>query len=478
MQEIVIKYQPSPKQQLFHDCGCDEVFYGGAKGGGKSFALVWDAYRYGMQYPGAEIYLFRETYDDLEANIISTWKIEIPQETYKYNASKYVATLINGTSVKFRYVRNFQDANGYQGRSIDYIGIDELTKHEEATVQELQSCLRSPRHGYPTRFRATGNPGGIGHRWAKKRYITKTNYGKRKYRDNKSGNSIAFIPATVRDNPYMEANDPKYKRRLENLSYEQREAYLEGNWDVFIGQGFPEWEENIHVCEPFEIPSWWRRFMSADNGYADPFYFGWYAVSPDGQVYLYREFTRDRDDPRLYYTDQADKVMQLSQRAEIVDGEVQETQEKIDYIVAGVDAWNKHHRDQTGKSLIDYYYEGGITYGFTKAVTDRKLRKATMHEYLKPYKDEFDNITSKLQIFNTCKTAIANFPELVEDEDDPEMIADTEYDHFYDSIGYGIISYHMDKSKTPPADKSPLQKHKEQLAKRRQMASRIGKRLM
>jgi len=218
--------------------------------------------------------------------------------------------------------------------------------------------------------------------------------------------------------------------------------------------------------------------MSADNGYADPFYFGWYAVSPDGQVYLYREFTRDRDDPRLYYTDQADKVMQLSQRAEIIDGEVQETQEKIDYIVAGVDAWNKHHRDQSGKSLIDYYYEGGITYGFTKAVTDRKLRKATMHEYLKPYKDEFDNVTSKLQIFNTCKTAIANFPELVEDEDDPEMIADTEYDHFYDSIGYGIISYHMDKSKTPPADKSPLQKHKEQLAKRRQMASRMGKRLM
>jgi hypothetical protein len=88
-----------------------------------------------------------------------------------------------------------------------------------------------------------------------------------------------------------------------------------------------------------------------------------------------------------------------------------------------------------------------------------------MHEYLKPYKDENGELTSKLQIFNTCKSAISTIPELVEDEDDPEMIADCDYDHPYDSIGYGIISYHLANSKPPKAEKSVLEKHKEKLAK-------------
>lgn len=373
--------------------------------------------------------MFRETYDDLEANIISTWLKEIPQETYTYNSTKHIATLVNGTSVKFRYVRSYKDANHYQGRSIDYIGIDELTKHLEETVQELLSCLRSPKHGYPTRFRATGNPGGIGHRWVKKRYITKTKYGKRKYRDIKTGNSIAFIPATVRDNPYMEANDPKYKRRLENLPKELREAYLEGNWDVYTGQAFPEWDPSIHVCKPFEIPSWWRRWRCVDNGYADPFYWGWLAVSPDGQVFLYREYTRAKDDPRVHYTEQAKKAAELSTRAAIKDGIVVENKEGIDFTVAGLDAWNTHHRDQQGKMLIDYYSEGGVD-GFIKPITDRRLRKGTFHEYFKPYRDEVTGEwTSKLQIFDTCKVAISTLPELVEEELDPEVVADCEHDH-------------------------------------------------
>ena len=62
---------------------------------------------YGLEYPGANMYIFRETYDDLEANIIREFKEKVPNELYTYNESKHQATLINGTSVKFRYIRNF-----------------------------------------------------------------------------------------------------------------------------------------------------------------------------------------------------------------------------------------------------------------------------------------------------------------------------------------------------------------------------------
>ena len=103
-----------------------------------------EALAYGFENKSAEMYLFRETYDDLEANIIREWREKVPSQLYTYNASKHVATLANGTSIKFRYIRNREDADSYQGRSMDWVGVDELTKHEKASIQVLLSCLRSP----------------------------------------------------------------------------------------------------------------------------------------------------------------------------------------------------------------------------------------------------------------------------------------------------------------------------------------------
>ena len=120
--------------------------------------MVMEAFAYALTYPRASIYMFRETYDDLESNIIKEWKLRVPEEVYKYNESKHRATLFNGSTVLFRFVQDKKDAERYDGRSIDAIFVDELTKHEEETVQQLLSCLRSPL-GYPPRFRASCNPG-------------------------------------------------------------------------------------------------------------------------------------------------------------------------------------------------------------------------------------------------------------------------------------------------------------------------------
>lgn len=434
MPNITIPYEESEKQALFHASSATETFYGGSKGAGKSCALTMDCLAYCLEFPGATAYLFRETYDDLESNLISEWKLRVPKELYKYNESKHDAVLKNGSIVHFRYVSNYQDAEHYQGRSMDYLGIDELTRHEEKVVQELLSCLRSAK-GFPPTFKATGNPGGKGHRHVKKRYITGTNYGQKEYTDLITGNRISFIPAKVYDNPAIMKNDPAYVRRLENLPEAKRQAFLLGNWDVYTGQAFPEWNEAIHVCDNFDIPPHWKRWRCLDNGYADPFYWGWLAVSPEGIVYLYREFTRDRDDPRLLYTEQAQKAAEKSKYIALEGGIPVEIEEKIAYTVAGVDAWNTHHRDQSGKSLVDYYMEGGIS-GLVKAVTDRKLRKDTFHEYLNPIPEidpktgkETGKYYAKLQVMKRCKTFIELMPELVEDEDDPELVADCDYDH-------------------------------------------------
>lgn len=439
MNNIVIPYTPSEKQNLFHASAADETFYGGAKGGGKSTALVADTLAYALEFPGAECYLFRETYDDLEANLIAEWKRRVPEQLYTYNESKHTAKLKNKSVVKFRYIRNKQDAEHYQGRSMDYIGVDELTKFEEPWIQELLSCLRSAK-GFPPTFKATGNPGGIGHKWVKQKYITRTNYGKQSYTDEETGNLISFIPSTVYDNPAIMQNDPKYVRRLENLPEDKKKAFLYGDWGTYTGQGFPEWNPSIHVVDDFVVPSYWRKWRCCDNGYTDPFYWGWLTVSPDGIVYLYREYTRDYEDKKVIYSDQAARVAEMSQYQHYDEnGNVVTEVEKYDFTVAGVDAWNQHHRDQTGKCLIDYYEEGGVT-GFIKAVTDRKLRKDTYHEYLKPIevpngiKEQMLNgnpkkLYAKFQVFKSCKKFIEYMPELVEDEDDPDKIADCQWDH-------------------------------------------------
>lgn len=461
---IEVKYTPNAKQYLFHECPSTEVVYGGAKGGGKSCALVMEALAYALEYKGAEIYLFRETYDDLEMTLIKEWKAQVPAALYKYNESKHIATLPNGSRVLFRYISSTKDADKYQGRSIDFIGVDELTKHEEESIQTLLSCVRSVK-GFPARFRGTCNPGGIGHVWVRRRYINATGKGKKTIRDPITDNSLSYIPATVYDNHILMQNDPAYVKRLENLPPAKRKAFLEGDWDAYDGQAFEEWSPAIHVCEPFQIPKHWRRWRAADNGYTDPFAWYWFAVSEDGQVYIYREYTRDKKDPKISYSDQARRVVERSTYADATSGYEELVSEPISYTVVGHDAFAVNPT-ANGKAIIDFYSEGGI-HGCIKAITDRRLRKATWHEYLKPYKDEnTGKMTAKVQIFPCCKKLIETLPQQIEDEADPEKVAETDYDHWYDAAGYGLISWHAARSKTPAPDQGPIARHKDKLAKR------------
>ena len=247
----------------------------------------------------------------------------------------------------------------------------------------------------------------------------------------------------------------------------EEEALLAGD-----NVSFPEFSYDIHVCEPFEIPKHWRRIAAVDNGYNDPY--AWYkaAISDDGIVYVYHEQSRWRDEPQLLYDEQA---REFNNSLFYWDPDEQMTKkERLDYIVAGLDAWHSNHRDRANKNLIDYYYDGGLNREtFIPAVTDRVLRKATLHEYLKPIEDaNTGQWYAKLQIFSTCEYLITILPQLVNDERDVEKVADiSDIDNPYDAIGYLLISRHAEKSvdKTKP-QKTIIQRHKE--SKTRQVKAR------
>lgn len=229
---------------------------------------------------------------------------------------------------------------------------------------------------------------------------------------------------------------------------------------------FPEFDRDVHVCDPFPVPAHWRRWMAVDNGYDDPFDWLWFAVDEGGTVYVYREFTRSPGDEKLLYTEQAQQVAGLSSYVVWEHGQEETRQEPRDFIVAGLDAWATHHRDQSGKDLIAYYQMGGL-YGFIKAITDRRLRKSTVHEYLKALPDpQTGRMKPKLQIFSTCRTLIDILPRLPKDEKDPEKVADCAIDHGFDSLGYGLIAYHVGQTAPPKEDVPVIRRHKDTLAKR------------
>lgn len=261
------------------------------------------------------------------------------------------------------------------------------------------------------------------------------------------------------------------KALIINKKYLQE--YPETPEQAFSGgdlQSFPEFSVDIHVAkEDAEIPRHWRKWGAWDNGYADPYAFYKMAVDEDGTVHVYYEQTRSYSDAKIPYTKQAELFMASCRKSYGL--------EKLDVIVCGLDAWHKHNRDTSGKDLIDYYREGGVPYGFVKAVTDRMIGKATVHEYLKPYWDEnLDNpfnlgmkgaFTAKIIIYPCCVQLIDSLPKLAVEENNIEVVEDSRIDHWFDALRYGLNYYHISSSGGVKIDdRSVIQKHKDGLIKK------------
>lgn len=417
----------------------DELVYGGAKGGGKSCAIVMEALAYGIEHAGAKIYLFRETYDDLEANLISEMKEKWAAELYTYNESKHIATLYNGTRVFFRYIRDKKDAEKYQGRSMDFIGVDELTKFDRDWIQILLSCLRSPK-GFPPRFRGTCNPGGRGHAWVKEDYVTGTNYGKNIIKNKITGGTIEFIPAMVYDNVVLMKNDPNYVKRLENLPENEKRAFLYGDWDIFAGQYFTDWRHDKHVIEPFDIPEHWRKWRAMDWGFNDHCSVGWYAADEDGRVYKYRQlYIRE-----TLASEIAKKIVEMTGK-----------KEQIRYTVAGHDCWQVRGNDFTsGESIAETFARNGVT--LEKADIARIVGWQRMKEYLR---DAPDN-KPYFQVFSTCVDTIRTVPVMIYDSKKIEDLDGTLEDHAVDETRYSLMSRPI-KTKPIEEEQPIVARHKQ-----------------
>ena len=217
-----IPVKPTRKQAEFLACPSKEAFYGGAAGGGKSFALLMAALQY-VVYPQYSALLLRRTFPELSQrnglmDIARQW---LSGTDAKPSDQGRVWTFPSEATLAFGYLENENDKYRYQGSEYQFIGFDELSQFTDSQYTYLFSRLRrSVDNPVPERMRAASNPGGAGHQWVKERFVEPTEIG----------TGRIFIPSKLRENPYLDQES--YIANLGNLDPVTRAQYLDGDWNV------------------------------------------------------------------------------------------------------------------------------------------------------------------------------------------------------------------------------------------------------
>lgn len=466
--EVIWQPQAGPQTSLI-SCPVFEVFYGGARGGGKTDASIGDWLEHCGTYGGAANGIFvRRTGKQLE-EVVARTKELFPKLGATFREQKHEWEFPKGGRIKFRYLERDRDAEEYHGHNYTWLGVEEITNFPDPEpINKMRATLRSTK-GARVRMVATGNPGGPGHQWVKERYVTPHKAGYKVLRE-RFWNPFSkvwveqervFIPARLDDNPLLLNSDPSYVARLQQQgSVQLVRAWLGGDWDIVLGAFFDCFDAKKHVLELAwltQIPKESVRFRAFDWGSAKPFSVGWYAVSdgtwglPRGALVKYRE----------WYGASAPNVG-IKLDAEMVARGVlaREKGDRIKYGVADPQIFVRDGGPSIGERML--------VEGCRWDAADRKRRVGwdQLRRYL-----QGDGGIPLLYFIENCEATIRTIPTLPHDEYDTEDVDTESEDHAGDETRYAVMSRpYLDKVSTPakPTDTQIGTYIKNQLKKLRQ----------
>lgn len=227
--------RPSARQYAFVAYTGFEAFYGGAAGGGKSWALLMAALQY-VDVPGYHALILRKTLTELKlpGALIPTSREWLNTTDARWNGNDKVWTFPSGASLTFGYLGTEGAETRYQSAAFHFIGFDELTAFGEDVYTFMHVRCRRPLESaqgtspdgvgagdVPLRVRSASNPGGEGHEWVKRRFITPET------------REAPFFPSGIDDNPYLDTEE--YLKVFAGLSDPvTRQRMRDGDWDVTV----------------------------------------------------------------------------------------------------------------------------------------------------------------------------------------------------------------------------------------------------
>ena len=442
---------PNPKQRQFLLDRHRYVAFGGARGGGKSWAVRAKAVLLAVRYPGIKIMIVRRTYPELRANHIGPLRALLGG-CAEYRESTKEITFPGGSVILFRHCENAAAVDKYQGTEVDVLFLDEATHLTEEEYDRFKTCVRGV-NGFPKRVYLTCNPGGVGHSWVKRLFVDRV------FRETEDPADYSFIRSLVTDNAALMASDPEYIKQLRALPPKLRKAWLDGDWNIFEGQFFEEFRDDpahyedrlfTHVIAPFEIPREWKIVRSFDFGFAKPFSCDWWAIDHEGRAYLILQLYGCTDTPNEGVKWHPDKIFSEIRRLEREHRWLKDR--PIDG-VADPSIWDASR----GEAIIEAADRHLVYFG----KGDNKRLPGWMQCHYRLAFDEGGR--PMVYFFSTCRAAIRTLPLLQYAEANPEDLDTTQEDHFADSFRYFCMSRPITpsvKPERPVYGDDPLDLHK------------------
>lgn len=443
-------YQSQPRQTVFHASEAQCRLYGGAAGGGKTEAILWEIYALGTNsvYKKLRGAVFRKTIPDIEKYFVERALEVFPAHTYRYNKQKRIMTfLATGSQVEFNYCESESDLRNYQGAQWDFLAIDEFTQHSEYVFKYLFMRMRTRKPGWKVKFFGGSNPGGIGHTWVKRIWID------RERTPEEEKFVWAFIPARLEDNPKMLEINPHYEDQLMMLPDEvMRKALRWGDWNIFAGQFFSELRQDLQGFNPFEIPRTWNRYLEIDYGYDHPSVCHWNAVDEEGDVWKYKELVVRQKT----YTRFAEMILEMC-----------EEEEKFEYAVADPSIWAKKGNRQGlsgAEEMQNVFDRDTRKIVLTEANNDRVNGWGIMREWIKPYAKANPHtgqksVATRMHISTGMTFWWKKVPELQRDPKKPEDVLKSTVINPDGTIGYcddsGDATRYGCMSRPYPSKKKP-----------------------
>lgn len=455
------------KQTIAFESPATEILYGGAAGGGKSHLIRSSSITWCSEIPGLQVYIFRRKFPDLYKNhmegpsgfpsMLMPWvNAGFAKINYGANQIKFW----NQSKIHLCHCQNEADVYGYQGAEIHVLFPDELTHFSEKMYKYLRGRVRIGGLKLPDKYKgmfprilAGSNPGGIGHTWVKKTFISPAEPYEIVQQPKEEGGMLRqYIPALLYDNPTLTENDPNYIDRLSGLgSAALVEAMRDGNWDIVAGGALDDvWTDRVKVRR-FRIPKSWRLDRSFDWGSAKPFSVLFYAEADGTEAILENgaRFCPPRGTliviDEWYGAKGPNEGLKMNSKA-VADGikEKEEHLRAMKWICRAVNPGPADNsiastEDPETPTIADEMATRGIYWERSdKSPGSRKigleLMRTRIEEAGKDHPEE-----PALYIMDHCRNLIEHLPVLQRDPKKPEDVDTASEDHDYDSLRYRIL---------------------------------------